>query len=150
MDKCLNLALHGRMAGTTVGQLNTNLTSITEELTVLTASVKDSLTTYLSSRTRKDNSENVSMKKDIREFKESADNYDRQFEEEESRLQAFGGKSRKQTLQEFILFFFFVAYGILTFAFLLYANQFGFDTKKIFAAMIFILLVVTAMIVTYT
>jgi hypothetical protein len=138
------------MAGNTVGELNTNLTSIIEELTVLTASVKDSLITYGSSGTRKATSEDYSMKKDIREFKESADTYDRQFEEEESRLQAYGGKSRKQTLQEFILLFFFVAYGILTIAFLLYANQFGFDTKKILAAMVFILLVLTAMIVTYT
>lgn len=136
------------MAGNTVSELNANLTSFTDELTVLTASIKDS---YNSSARGdgKAGSQDYSMKKDIREFKESADKYDRQFEEEESRLQAFGGKSRKQTLQEFVILFFFVAYGILTVAFVLYGNQFGLDTKKILASMIFILLVLTAVIVTY-
>lgn len=136
------------MAGNTVAELNANLTSFTDELTVLTASIKDSYTSSLRG-SGKAGSEDLSMKKDIREFKEKADSYDRRFEEEESRLQAFGGKSRKQTLQEFILLFFFVAYGILTVAFILYANQFGMDTKKILAAMVFILLVLTAIIVTY-
>ena len=136
------------MAGNTVSELNANLTSFTDELTVLTASIKDS---YNSSARGggKAGSQDYSMKKDIREFKESANKYDRQFEEEESRLQAFGGKSRKQTLQEFVILFFFVAYGILTVAFVLYGNQFGLDTKKILASMIFILLVLTAVIVTY-
>ena len=136
------------MAGNTVSELNANLASAIDELTILTASIKNS---YNSSAKGdgKAGSQDYSMKKDIREFKESADKDDRQFEEEESRLQAFGGKSRKQTLQEFILLFFFVAYGILTVAFVLYGNQFGLDTKKILFSMIFILLVITAMIVTY-
>lgn len=137
------------MAGNTVSELNANLTEVTNELTILTASIKDSLTSYAASGTRKAISQDLSMKKDIREFKENADSYDRRFEEEESRLQAFGGKSRKQTLQEFILLFFFVAYGILTVALVLYANQAGMDTKKILAAMVFILLVLTGIIVSY-
>lgn len=136
------------MAGNTVGELNTNLTSIIDELTILTSSVRSSF----NSEARGSGalgSQDYSMKKDIREFKEKANSYDRQFEEEESRLQAFGGKTRKQTLQEFVLLFFFVAYGILTVAFILYANQVGMDTKKILASMVFILLVLTAIIVTY-
>lgn len=136
------------MAGNTVAELNANLTSITEELTVLTSSIKDSYNSSLRA-TGKVGSQDYSMKKDIREFKESANTYDRQFEEEESRLQAFGGKSRKQTLQEFILLFFFVAYGILTVAFLLYANQIGMNTAKIFAYMVISLLVITGIIISY-
>jgi len=136
------------MAGNTVSELNANLTSFTDELTILTASIRDSYNSSLRA-SGKAGSQDLSMKKDIREFKEKADSYDRRFEEEESRLQAFGGKSRKQTLQEFILLFFFVAYGILTVAFILYANQAGMDTKKILAAMVFILLVLTGVIVTY-
>ena len=89
------------------------------------------------------------MKKDIREFKESADKDDRRFEEEESRLQSFGGKSRKQTLQEFVILFFFVAYAILTVAFLLYASQVGMSTPKIFAAMVLSLVVVIGIIISY-
>lgn len=137
------------MAGNTVAELNTNLTSMIDELTILTASIKDSHTSAVFTSSNKGDKLNTSVKKDIREFKDEADSYDRRFEEEESRLQAFGGKTRKQTLQEFVLLFFFVAYGILTIAFVLYANRVGLDTKKILAAMIFILLVLTAIIVTY-
>jgi len=137
------------MAGNTVAELNTNLTSMIDELTILTASIKDSHTSEVFTSSNTGNKLNTSMKKDIREFKDDADSYDRRFEEEESRLQAFGGKTRKQTLQEFVLLFFFVAYGILTIAFVLYANRVGLDTKKILAAMVFILLVLTAIIVTY-
>ena len=143
-----NYGFNGRMAGNTVSELNANLTSFTDELTVLTASIKDS---YNSSARGggKAGSQDYSMKKDIREFKESANKYDRQFEEEESRLQAFGGKSRKQTLQEFVILFFFVAYAILTVAFLLYASQVGMSTPKIFAAMVLSLVVVIGIIISY-
>jgi len=145
----VNYGINVRMAGNTVGELNANLTSFTDELTVLTASIKDSLSSYEASGTSKSISEDLTLKKEIREFKESADNYDRQFEEEETRLQAFGGKTRKQTLQEFVLLFFFVAYGLLTVAFVLYANQFFMDTKKILISMGFSLLAITALIITY-
>jgi hypothetical protein len=136
------------MAGNTVAELNTNLTSMIEELTVLTASIKDSYNSSLRD-TGKAGSQDYSMKKDIREFKESADKDDRRFEEEESRLQSFGGKSRKQTLQEFVILFFFVAYAILTVAFLLYASQVGMSTPKIFAAMVLSLVVVIGIIISY-
>jgi ABC-type transport system involved in cytochrome bd biosynthesis fused ATPase/permease subunit len=136
------------MAGNTVAELNNSLTSFIDELTVLTASIKDSYNSSIRGP-GKVGSQDLSMKKDIREFKQKADSYDRQFEEEESRLQAFGGKTRKQTLQEFIILFFFLAYGFMTVAFLLYANRVGLDTAKILAAMVFILLVLTAIIITY-
>jgi hypothetical protein len=42
-----------------------------------------------------------------------------------------------------------VSYGILTVALLLYANQVGMDTKKILAAMAFILLILTGIIISY-
>jgi hypothetical protein len=137
------------MAGNTVAELNRNLLSFTDELTVLTASIKDSLTEYGASGTRKAVSQDYSLKKDIRDFNEQADTHDRQFEEEEARLQAYGGKSRKQTLQEFILLFFFVAYGILIVAFVLYANRVGMDSTKIFGIMIFMLLILAGIIISY-
>jgi hypothetical protein len=89
------------------------------------------------------------MKKDIRDFKQKADSYDRQFEEEESRLQAYGGKTRKQTLQEFVLLFFFVAYGILTVSFALYANRAGMDSQKILGIMLFMAFILAGIIVSY-
>ena len=136
------------MAGNTVADLNEKLTSLTNELTILTNSIK---TSFLS-ETRvggKAGSQDYSMKKDIREFNEEADSYDRQFEEEESRLQAYGGKTRKQTLQEFVLLFFFVAYGILTVALALYANRVGVDSLKILGLMAFMLFILSGIIVSY-
>ena len=128
-----------RMAGNTVADLNERLTSLTNELTILTSSIKK----YLTSENK-----DQSLKKDIREFNEQADTYDRKFEEEESRLQAYGGKTRKQTLQEFIILFLFVAYGIMSVAFILYANRLGI-TSRVVAIMVFIFLVLTAILVTY-
>lgn len=136
------------MAGNTVADLNEKLTSLTNELTILTNSIKTSLNSQ-SRGDGKEGSQDYSMKKDIREFNEQADSYDRRFEEEESRLQAYGGKTRKQTLQEFILLFFFVAYGILTVAFLLYANKVGMDTLKILGIMGFMLLILAGIIISY-
>lgn len=89
------------------------------------------------------------MKNDIRQLNEKANTYDRQFEEEESRLQRYGAKTRKQTLQEFVILFFFVAYGILTVALALYANKIGADPVKIIALMIFIIMIIAGFIIIY-
>ena len=47
------------------------------------------------------------------DYNSKADMYDRMFQEKEGQLQASGGRSRQQTLQEYILTFFFVSLGIL-------------------------------------
>jgi hypothetical protein len=51
------------------------------------------------------------------DYNSKADMYDRMFQEKEGQLQASGGRSRQQTLQEYILTFFFVSLGILTISF---------------------------------
>jgi ABC-type multidrug transport system fused ATPase/permease subunit len=135
------------MAGNTVADLNDKLTSLTDELTILTSSIKTSLGSVSSAKSV--GAQDFSMKKDIRELNQKADDYDRQFEEEESRLQKYGGKSRKQTLQEFVLLFFFIAYGILTVALALYANKIGADPVKIIALMVFIMMILAGLIIAY-
>jgi hypothetical protein len=139
------------MAGATVTELNNNLISLTEELTILTASITSSFNTFMRD-SNKATVKDLTMKKDIREFIQKADSYDRQFEEEESRLQAFGGKGRKQTLQEFVLLFFYLAYGILSFAIIMYAYRANIEgyTMKVFGLLAFILLLITGMILKYT
>jgi hypothetical protein len=139
------------MAGATVTELNNNLISLTEELTILTASITSSFNTFMRD-SNKATVKDLTMKKDIREFIQKADSYDREFEEEESRLQAFGGKGRKQTLQEFVLLFFYLAYGILSFAIIMYAYRANIEgyTMKVFGLLAFILLLITGMILKYT
>lgn len=141
--------MNGRMAGNTIADLNDKLTSLTNTLNILTNSIKTSLTS-LSKDSESTVSQVYSMRKDIRDFNEQADSYDRRFEEEEARLQVYGGKTRIQTLQEFILLFFFVAYGILTVAFLLYANRVGMDVLKIFAIMVFMIFILAGIIISYS
>jgi len=128
----------------TVGSLRTRITSITDELAIIISGISTQ-------------AKDLSMQKEIREFKEEADTYDTQFVEEESRLSPFGKKSRKQSLQEFVLLIFYVAIALLTCALVLYsftnvsgasaANAVG--AGQIFAVMCFATLVITAIIVKY-
>lgn len=93
----------------------------------------------------------LSMQKEIRELKEDAQTYDTQFVEEESKLSRFGKKSRKQSLQEFVLLIFYVAIALLTCALVLYSftNGNAAAAGQIFAVMCFATLVITAIIVKY-
>lgn len=135
------------MAGNTVADLNDKLTSLTDELTILTSSIKTSFGSISSAKSV--GAQDFSMKKNIRELNNKADDYDRQFEEEESRLQKYGNKTRKQTLQEFVLLFFFIAYAILTVGLALYANKIGADPVKIIALMVFIMMIIAGLIIAY-
>jgi hypothetical protein len=58
---------------------------------------------------------------EIRQMKYASTAHDTQFEEEEAKLQASGKKTRQQTLQEFVLLFFFCSYSIFTAAICLYS-----------------------------
>jgi lipopolysaccharide export LptBFGC system permease protein LptF len=138
------------MAGSTVADLNSKLTSSIDELTILTSSIQKSFNTYKRDSTTA-SSQDLSMKKDIRELNEKAETYDRQFEEEESRLQAYGGKTRKQTLQEFILLFFYIGYGLLSASIILYAHRTNIPgyPLKICGILLFILFMITAVILKY-
>ena len=74
---------------------------------------------------------------------------ERQFVEAQYKFKASGGKSRKQTLQEFILLFFFVAYALFTVSLIVYGRAVGISTLKIFGIMSIMLLVITGIIIRY-
>lgn len=59
---------------------------------------------------------------DTKTLKNQANQYDREFEEEQAKFAALGGKTRKQTLQEFVLLFFFVSYTLFIVAIATYAS----------------------------
>lgn len=61
-------------------------------------------------------------KSQVRKLKQQANEYDREFEEEQSKVSALGGKTRKQTLQEFVLLFFFISYCLFVIAFATYTS----------------------------
>ncbi len=58
-----------------------------------------------------------SFAQDTAKLKAEADKADRQYEEEISKREALGGRTRRQTLQEFVLMFFFVSYALLAVSF---------------------------------
>ena len=61
------------------------------------------------------------FKHEVLEMKRAARAHDVMFEEEEANAQAKGKKTRRQTLQEFILLFFYCSYAILSAAIVMYA-----------------------------
>ncbi len=63
---------------------------------------------------------NTKFKSEIRDLKEEQQKYDTLFEEEESLIQSLGGKTRMQTLQEFVLTFFYSGFVIFSFALAIY------------------------------
>jgi len=124
-----------------VGGLRSRITGITDELSVIINDI-----TTLSKGTK-----DLTMQKEIQEFKEQESAYDTQFVEEESKRAGFGGKSRKQSLQEFVLLFFYVAASLLTCALVLYSftNGDAVTAVKLFLVMCFAILVITALIIRY-
>ena len=61
------------------------------------------------------------FKHEVLEMKRAARAHDVMFEEEETNAQSKGKKTRRQTLQEFILLFFYCSYAILSAAIVMYA-----------------------------
>jgi len=86
---------------------------------------------------------------EIRAMKHSARAHDILFEEEEAKAQGIGKKTRRQTLQEFVLLFFFCAYAILSAAVVMYAyiEKGSSQALTVIASMIIIAFVITGLII---
>jgi hypothetical protein len=69
--------------------------------------------------------------------------------EAQYKFQAGGGKTRKQTLQEFVILFFFVGYAFFTVSLVLYARATGGSPGKIFGGMLFLMLIISGIIIRY-
>jgi hypothetical protein len=84
------------------------LGAIIDEVTTLTSNISDSYDTYLASKDK-----DAVLQNQMKDYVEKTHMYNRLFQEEELRNQQKGGKSRHQTLQEYVLALFFLAYAIL-------------------------------------
>ena len=132
----------------TVREFSATIQTILDEITIL----RDSITkSYNKMNTRSDMSlSNDSISQaTVAALKQEAATYDRKFEEEQYKCQANGGKSRKQTLQEFIILFFFVGYALFTVSLIMYGRVVGISTAKIFFGMLFALLMISGIIIRY-
>lgn len=120
-----------------------------DELTSLKSKISDSFDTVSNT--------NLSQKRTLKQSKESADleqeseMYDRLFEEEEAKFQSFGGRTRAETLQEFVLLFFFVGYGVFTvsMALLALSTQGTTEALKIVGLLLFCLLLISGILIRY-
>ena len=129
-----------------VDRVNDNITNVT----VLQSQINSSLSNMNSSTPL--TQDNVFIQSEIQKLKDQATNYDSQFEEEEAKLQAMGGKARKQTLQEFVLLFFYISAVLFSISVLVYTQiveQKGKKTMQMAIALFFILFVTTGILIRY-
>lgn len=122
----------------TTTDLKNRITNITEEFAIIINKIKQPPTSF--------NPEN-----EIREYENDTRKYDTQFEEMKYMQDRFGGKTRKQSLQEFVLLFFYVAYALLSTAIIVFSFNFWgpLSTLKIFVMLVLFLLGTTGMIIRY-
>jgi hypothetical protein len=92
------------------------------------------------------------LSKTMEKMDKETKKYDVLFEEEEAKRQAFGGRSRHQTLQEFVILFFYTSFLIFTISICIHeyrnSQNFG-STIKTFVLMMSILLVTTVCMIRY-
>jgi hypothetical protein len=116
---------------------STKINTLVDELNEAIADNKNSDTTALL------------FTNEIRAMKHSARAHDVLFEENEAKAQDTGKKTRRQTLQEFVLLFFFCAYAILSAAVIMYAyiEKGSSHALTVLAGMVIIAFVVTGLII---
>ena len=134
---------------TTVGQLSARVQGILDELTITVNSITNSYNNMNTRSTTSALANDPITQNAIKNLNDQADTANRQFEEAQYKFQASGGKSRRQTLQEFVILFFFVAYAAFTISLILYGKAVGVSTAKIFGGMTFSLLMISGIIIRY-
>ena len=112
----------------TVGEFLTRVNGLLDKLQGLKANIVKSVNKLPGRKVYEDDL----TQSEIDALNEEANTYDRKFEEEQYKFLLNGGKSRKQTLQEFVILFFFVSYALLTVSFIVYGNAMDISTVKIF------------------
>jgi negative regulator of genetic competence, sporulation and motility len=132
-----------------VGQLSTRVKAILDELTITVNSITNSYNNMNTRETTSDSISSVTKQSEIKSLNDQAEAANRKFEEAQYKFKASGGKSRRQTLQEFVILFFFVAYAAFTISIILYGRAVGISTVKIFGGMAFALLMISGIIIRY-
>jgi len=131
--------------------LKTTAQSIKDQLTILTASIRNSFNNMNTRGSSSGTAANdINTQSTIDTLNEKAETTDRQFEEAMYKFQASGGKTRKQTLQEFVILFFFVAYALFTVSLVLYGKTVAISTILILVIMSIVLLLISGLIIRYS
>jgi hypothetical protein len=132
---------------TTVKTYLDRISAVESELIALKASIQSNASFQL---------QNMSVKPsaaEIRDLKEQEESYDRKFNDAKAELTVLGGKTRQQTLQEFVLIFFYVSYIVVTIAVTLFVysqNQSFQETLKVFGLLLLLGFVSLGLIAKYS
>lgn len=122
--------------------LLTEVDGYIKELSYLTEDIQKSLQTKPS----------VTFQSEIKELQEEAESLNREFQDQEKQLQAMGGKTRHQTLQEFVILFFYISLFIITIVvtmFVYITRQSVMDAFKIFGLMLFGIFLISGFLIRY-
>jgi hypothetical protein len=127
---------------TTVADLVRRVQTIQTQITSLQTKISDSYEAYIHQGATPD----TTMEND---YTSKADMYDRLFQEQEAVLQASGGKSRAQTLQEYVLLFFFIAFAILSITVTVFSQMKTGKGIQVFGLMALIIVLSSGFIIRY-
>jgi hypothetical protein len=105
---------------TTPATLSTRVENIIDKLTVYTAAISASYDNNFGTKKK----ESDAVEKQVSDYKNKSEMYDRLFQEAEYELQSSGGKTRQQTLQEYVILLFFSAYTVFFITVFIYSNMF--------------------------
>jgi hypothetical protein len=138
------------MAELTVGQLAQQIEPIISELNVLKSNISSSFQDISNSTVKSQGKS--SFESQIKNLESQADVYDQQFEQEEAKIQAMGGKTRAQTLQEFVILFFYISLLLLIISITMYnftVTQNIKETMKVLGMLLFSAVVITGLLIRY-
>jgi paraquat-inducible protein B len=135
----------------TVAQLASRVETINNDLAVLQGKIQESYDSLVKGATTELGGLDLKLKKEMQELAQRESEYNVLFQEEEASRQAMGGKSRKQTLQEFVLLFFYISLAVLSVTLLFYSLATGgfIQGAKMLAMCFVVGLVVTAILIRY-
>jgi hypothetical protein len=135
----------------TAAQLAARVEAVQRDLNILQGKIEESYNSLVKGASSELGGLDLKLKNEIKELAQKESEYNVLFQEEEARRQAMGGKSRKQTLQEFVLLFFFVSLAVFALSMALYSASTGglLSAVKILGLSLIIALIVSAIIIKY-
>jgi len=108
---------------------------------------------YMKTITSGSSNEQLLQNEFIQDYTAKADMYDRLFQEQEAKFQKSGGRKRGQTIQEYVLFLFFVGFFLFAISLSIYTGHIGGGSTQVggqvFFAMFIIMFISAAFIISY-
>lgn len=133
---------------TTTAALSTRVQNIIDKLTILTSEISASYDNNLSIAKKEIG---AVVQNQITDYSEKTEMYNRLFQEAEYEIQNSGGKTRQQTLQEYVILLFFSAYAVFFITVFIYSNMFyGLEkTIQIAVGLLLLLIPIVVLMIKY-